>query len=705
MLVPLRPFLIRHLKYSTSFSDSERHRAVPFSRYDSHWPKKQLSPNKQYFPFLTFFRQFASLQHGQNEFVAFLAELMQEVWEERRREGLVLDGPDPLFVSTPLRTNMTPPEMVPLLDSASAILASTRPLSDFDAVTVTLFLTSFENMIFIRTEKGRVEFSSTFADSLSSCPPFARSLATLILLSLTSSPFESWAERREFWLDCIFSQQFNLMSVANHVFFPLLAEEAQTLQTGWSDESILEVHSFFTDIVELSVRMITPCGSTLKTDSDIEHFQKTQQIVVSNVLAPLRQSLVLFARTNTRIVPHFDFLSFQEINHPNIVRFFSGVWEEVRREAIEVVCGEDEAEAPVFLTMDLFSCLSMEETELGLSSLSSYLSTTPSPPQIVIACIHLFLRTITNVSSLSLSEQKKIRARSAWARIDSQLQVWIRSHRSFAFCFSETVPTLLLSRNDDIQVDSRWMVDFILEYSSNPSEIVLSLAEAGLVSNLALVLMNTQSRTNSRDFIKHANSRCFLKIVKASLSVIPTSVHMSFKDQLRENERRARILVEKVLVPSQPFLISLLAPLSLSRGVDEAISDLKELLLAIGTAEWYCPKLTESLARCGFHVATMRLCDLTEKTEFQVCLLALTVNPKYDSGIINRHQSSSKAVNSASSKLTVPTLRERMKGRNEEGQEDLIEEVMLGRPLTDYFRDIQSRTNRFINNTGFNTFR
>ncbi|KAK2956573.1 hypothetical protein BLNAU_8413 [Blattamonas nauphoetae] len=684
LLVPLRSLLIRDLKSLEPFSTR---------MYHAFWKKnpinllgrQQLAIVQHYdlmLALLVVIRYCAVLRQGQNELIVFLMGVMQEVWEERRREGLVLDGPVPLFVSTPLRPNMTPPEMVPLLDSANDFLASTRPLSDSDAIPVTFFLISLDNIIFIQTEKGRDVFNSAFVASLSSCPPFARSVATLILLSLTCSHLDIRKEHRKFWLDCIFAQQENVMSAAKSGLFAVLVGAAQTLQTGWSDENILDVHSFFTDIVELSVRMIAPWRSTLKTDSDIEQFQHDQQLVVSNVLVPLRQSLVLFARTNTRIVPHFRLLSYPDINHPDTVGFFSGVWEEVRQEAIEVVCGEDESEAPVFLTMDLFSRLSMEETELGLSSLSSYLSTTPSPPPPVASSIRLFLLTIATISSLSLSEQKKIRARSPWAQIDSQLQVWIRSHRSFAHYFAEFVPTLLLASryDDDVQSHLEWILESVMVSSSNSSEIILSLTDAGLFSNMALVL-RTKIHSNSRFAISSDNIRCFLVVVDACLSIVSTSFCESVEDQPREDEHRAHILIEKVLVASQPFLMSLLPYLSVSRYITSVIYSLTELLRTIGHVEWHYPSLSESLAKCGLHVATMRFCDLTERTEILVWPLILFAVEEYHYGLINARPFMPNTGNSASSKLALPTLRERMKGRNEEGQEDLIEKILLGRVL------------------------
>ncbi|KAK2956560.1 hypothetical protein BLNAU_8400 [Blattamonas nauphoetae] len=703
LLVPLRSLLIQHLKSPTSISNCEfGESTMPKSVMHRHFFRK-VPPNNQLLPILHLFRQFASLQQGQNEFVAFLMGVMQEVWEERRREGLVLDGPVPLFVSTPLRPNMTPPEMVPLLDSANAFLASTHPLSDSDAVTVTLFLMSLDNIFFIK--KGDSTYPITFLHlkSLSSCPPFARSVAKLILLSLTCSHFEIVEESEALWTKLFFSpQRLQLPDIVACGFVAVLAEAAQTLQTGWSDEKILDVHCFFTDIVILIVDEFQMWRSTPETDSDIELFQRDQQIIVNNVLVPLRQSLVHCARTNTRIAPHFRFLSCQDINHPSIVPFFAGVWEEVRREAIGVVCGEDETEAPVFLTMDLFSRLSMEETELGLSSLSSYLSTTPSPPPPVASCIHLFLRTIRIVSSLSFSEWKRTMKPANWFQIDSQLQVWIRSHRNFATCFAEFVPTLLLARNDNIQFDVRWIIFSVMGTSFYPSESVLPLAEAGLVSNMALVLMKAQSQTNSRDFIKHANSHSFLTVVNTCLTSITSSFQIYIEDQLRESERITRILIEKVLIPAQPFLTSLFAPLSISLCVDQGTFDLRELLETIGTAEWYYPKLMESLVKCGLHVATMRFYDLTEKAEHQVSLLAFIVNTKYYSAIINRRRSSSNIRNLASSKLIMPTLREKMKGRNEEGFEDLVEKNLLSRDLSDLTRTLQSRTYKLINNTGIN---
>ncbi|KAK2956552.1 hypothetical protein BLNAU_8392 [Blattamonas nauphoetae] len=705
LLHPLRSLLIFHLNSPTSISNCMHDRFWHHRLYKFSILFDEVPPNNQLLPILNFFRHFAYRQHGQNDFVAFVTGLMQEVWEERRREGLVGDEPVPLFVSTPLRTNMTPPEMVPLLDSASAFLASTDPLSDSHAITVTLFLMCFNNVVFIKKGDSTHPITFLHLKSLSSCPPFATSLAKLMLLSSACSHFEIREENRFFWTKLFPTKQRQLQDIVTFGFIAVLADVAQTLRTGWSDDILHRVHCFFTDIIELSVRMITPCRSTPETDSDIEHFHHDQQIIVNHVLVPLRQSLVHCIKTNTRIVPHFDILSYPDINHPSMVRFFAGVWEEVRREAIEIVCGEDEAEAPVYLTMDLFSRLSMEETELGLSSLSSYLSSTPSPPPPVASSIHLFLLTIATASSHSFSERKKIRARSVWTRIGSQLKVWIRSHRSFAICFAETVPTLLLTNNFDIRHDMRWMIEDVLRSSYNSSESVPSLAEAGLVSNMALVLMKAQNQSNIRYTLKHPYSRFFLTVVKKCLDTIPSSSHLSIEGQLNDNEHNTRILIEKVLVPSQPFLTSLLAPLSMSRCVDEAISDLKQLLETIGKVEWYYPQLTKSLARCGFHVATMRFCDLTEINEHQIMLLTLLWPETINSKIINRNQSSSKTDNSASSKLTIPTQRERMNGRNEEGQEDLVEKVMICRVLLDNSRDIQSRTNRFINKIGFNTFR
>ncbi|KAK2948415.1 hypothetical protein BLNAU_16670 [Blattamonas nauphoetae] len=279
------------------------------------------------------------MRQGQNKLAPFLRELMKKVWEERRKEGLVEDVPIPLFISTPLRNGMTPPEMVPLLDSASALLASAHPLSHSDAVAVTLFLTSLDNYISFKTKKGRNAFNSAFFKSLSSCPPFATSFATLMLLSLTCSHLELREERRSFWTDYVFSERANVQPVSNSGFFTVLAETFQTLRTGWSDDNIHSIHCFFTDIIKLIVERISPWKSTLETASDVEQFRYTQHITVNNVFVPLRPSLLHCARTNAGIAPHLDFLSWQDVNHPETVPFFEGMWEEVRQEQGVPFCG------------------------------------------------------------------------------------------------------------------------------------------------------------------------------------------------------------------------------------------------------------------------------------------------------------------------------------------------------------------------------
>ncbi|KAK2946866.1 hypothetical protein BLNAU_18165 [Blattamonas nauphoetae] len=704
LLVPIRPLLIRHLKSPTSISH-DRNNSFWWTRlFENSRKNGQIPPYYQNFAVLHVLRQCANLRQNWNEFSAFLTRLMKEVWEERRKEGLVDDAVLPLFMSTPLRNNMTPHEMITLLDSASAFLASTPRLSDADAVSVTLFLTSFDNMIFVKSKKGKDAFSSAFVSSLSSCPPFTTSVATLMLHSMTCSQSGLPKERRAFWTSCIFRKKGNVKSIVNSGFFTTIAAVLPTLQSDWSDDTIHSIHVLFTEIVQLIFETIAPWRFTLHSNSKIQEFQHIQKKHVNNVLVPLRQSLVHCARTNNWIVHHLDLLSSPDLNHPDTIPFLEGVWEEVRQEAIGLVCGDDRADAPVFLTMNLFSCLSMEETQSRLSSLSAYISTTPSPPLPVASIIRHLLHTIATASSLSLSEQRNRTIYYFGTRKDFLLQDWIRSHPNFASCFAQTMPTLFITTNNEIRYYVQFVIELVLESSNHLSEIVMSLTDADFVSNMAQVLMETRTQANN-DFTLEDNSRCFLKVLITCLHYIPSSVPAYHSGQLRENERRARLLVEKVLVPSQPFLAFLLAPLSLSRCVFSSILFLKELFEAVGKAEWVCPVLTETLAKCGFHVAAMRLCDLAEKNEHQVWLLSLFGHENPNSKSLDYERRLSYTRKPSSSKRTALTLRERMKGRNEEGLEDLIEKNLFGPDLSRPNNSIPQQAKQCIINTGFNGWR
>ncbi|KAK2963545.1 hypothetical protein BLNAU_1588 [Blattamonas nauphoetae] len=705
LLVTIRPLLILHLKSPTFISQSINHRFWCHHLFEDYVFNDKVPPNLQRLAVVHVLRQCANLRQVQNELGALLTGLMQEVWEERMKEGLVEDAVLPLFVSTPLRTNMTPLEMVPLLDSASAFLASTPNLSDADAVSVTLFLTSFDNMILVKSKKEKDVLSSAFVDSLSSCPPFATSVAKLMLLSMTCSHLEIGEERRLFWTSYIFRKKGNVKSVVSSGLFTHLAAVLQTLQSDWSDDDIDTIHCFFADVIEIVLDVNAPHRASLFSNSKIQKFRHTQQTVVNNVLVPLRQSLVHCARTNHLIVPNFDLLSCPDINHPDTIPFFEGVWDEVRREAIGLVCGDDRAAAPVFLTMNLFSHLSMEETQSGLSSLSSYLSTTPSPPLPVASCICVFLDTITTAFSLSLSEQENARHYRFAPWKDSLLQLWIRSNPTFANCFAQTIPTFFITSDIEIESSVRVMIKFVLDFSENLSEIATSLVDAGFISNLALVLMKPDSQTNSQYSFLDANVQCFLKVVSACLNNIPSSVNVSKNTQVRDSESRARTLMN-VLDPSQPFLASLLAPLSLSRCVSSSIIHLNELLEGVGKAEWDCPILTRSLAKCGFHVATMRLCDLTEENKHQVLMLSLFGHDKPDSRLLSFERFFFNTPKpTSSSNRTVTTLRKRMMGRNVEGLEDLSEKNLLCPDLSSPDDEVTKRAKQFIINTGFNGWR
>ncbi|KAK2953894.1 hypothetical protein BLNAU_11154 [Blattamonas nauphoetae] len=675
LLVPIRPLLIRHLKSPTPTSNNRNYNIWWSRLFENSRKKDQIPPYYQDFAFLHVLRQCANLRQSWNDFSAFLTGLMKEVWEERRKEGLVDDAVLPPFMSTPLRNNMTPHEMITLLDSASAFLASTPRLSDADAVSVTLFLTSFDNMIFVKSKKGKDAFSSAFVSSLSSCPPFAMSVATLMLLSLTCSQFGLREERIAFWTFCIFRKRGNVKSVVNSEFFTTLAEALQKLQSDWSDDTIHSIHVFFADVVQLILEAIAPWRFTLHSNSKIQEFQHIQKKHVNNVLVPLRQSLVHCARTNNWIVHHFELLSCPDLNHPDTLPFFEGVWEEVRQEAIGLVCGDDRAAAPVFLTMNLFSHMSMEDTQSGMSSLSSYLSATPSPPPPVTSIIRLFLSTIATASSLSLSEQMN-RMISLGVRKDYLLQDWIRSHRNFASCFAQTIPTLFITTNREICYDVQLMVEAVLESSKHFSEIVMSLTEAGFVSNMAQVLMETRTQANNDSPLRDDNTQCFLTVLSACLNCIPSSVPAYHSDKLRGNKRRARLLVEK-----------------------------KVLFEAVGKAEWLCPVLTETLAKCGFHVAAMRLCDLAEKNEHQVWLLSLFGHENPNSKLLDYERRFYYTRKPSSSKRTALTLRERMKGQNEEGLEDLIEKNLFGPDLSRPNNSIPRQAKQCIINTGFNGWR
>ncbi|KAK2963401.1 hypothetical protein BLNAU_1442 [Blattamonas nauphoetae] len=655
LLVPIRRLIILHLKSPTSISHSMNYSFWYTRLFENRMKNHKIPPNYQKLAIIHVLRQCANLRQGQNELGAFLTGLMQEVWEERRKEGLVEDTIIPQFMSTPLRNSMTPLEMAPLLNSASAFLASTPHLSDADAVPVTLFLMSFDNMILVKSKKEKDVLSSAFVDSLSSCPPFATSVATLMLLSLTCSQSKLGEERRSFWTSYIFRKKGNVKSVVDSGFFTHLAAALQTLQSDWSDDTIHNIHYFLTEVIKLNLDMIAQWRLPLSTHSTIQTFQHTQQTVVNSVLVPLRQSLVHCVRTNDWIVRHFDLLSNPDINHKDTIPFFEGVWDEVRREAIGLVCGDDRAAVPVFLTMNLFSHLSMEETQSGLSSLSSYLSTTPSPPHPVASCICFFLDTIEN------------------AIYDSHM-------------FHHHQHTNL---------------EFFAIY-----EIVSSLVDAGFVSNLALVLTKTDNPTSNPYSFAEDTSRFFLKVVRACLNCVPSldDVHINY--QLWAHESRACTLIEKVLVPSQRFLASVLAPLSLSRSVFSSILNLKELLEGVGTVEWDCPILTGSLAKCGFHVAAMRLCDLAERNEHQVWPLSLFGHEKPESELLSFERFSFYThKHASSSNRTVTTLRKRMMERNEEGLEDLSEKNLLCPDLSGPDDKVTQRAKQFIINTGFNGWR
>ncbi|KAK2944338.1 hypothetical protein BLNAU_20732 [Blattamonas nauphoetae] len=463
LFTPLRPFLVAHLKNPTTFSSSisqirQRHR---FDSYFYMSDENIMEDVIEYFPVLFFLRISVYNACYTDLLITFISDVMQQVREERRNEGFVEDGPVPLFVTTPLHSAMTPSDLVPLLDSANVFLQSRPTPSPSQVVDFVIFIVTFQHHF--------CTLHSNIRTHIEAGTDLFSSMAKLFVLSSVSSSCDVRMVTTHLF-DSVFPYNvWNLDNLAKNGFVAELVDTAHQLGIPHSEHKH-RFHDFICWIVHRFVHHMPKRPSFEYPDSKNEQLLEALRTrVLESVFVPARPSLVHQARSSYELL-HLSYLE-TPFDHPATTYFFEGVWEDVRREAIELVCGDDITDVPAFLKMNVFWAPSTEDADIALSSLSSFILAHPSPPQPVLSSIHLLLKSLgidpADVGNVSDSDPHRF---------------WIIPNSKFVQTAASSLPPLLLSPNSFIRDAASLVVKRIITHDNHI--FVRDFTEADFIVNI-----------------------------------------------------------------------------------------------------------------------------------------------------------------------------------------------------------------------------
>ncbi|KAK2955903.1 hypothetical protein BLNAU_9063 [Blattamonas nauphoetae] len=630
LFTPLRDYLILHLtapyplpcKPSQPRTWRHGHAVLPS-------PLDELSIQNMLYPVLSLFRTAFEIAEEKEALSQFLPELLVSVWEERRKRGLVAAECAPLFMSTPLHPRLLPDNLKTVIDSASSLLESPSPLSHSDAVDVAAFLMCFRDVFFTRQSeenKKWLRFTMNYRRYLS--PPLMSSIAKLLILSALSRNDEVRFESFSLWGFIFQCREANMKFVMTQPsLMKHLIDIVSELSLPRSDFDRRTLNQLFGTVANnCIIVMMHLSQSALKSRDD----DTLESNLKERILVPTRDFLVAWAKSSSAALLQSDTLQ-HLASRPHLERFVSGVWEEVRTEAIRQICPDGNvSEAPSFLTVELFSPMSAERMISPLSSLSLYLSTSPFPPQPVLSSIHLLLRRLERHRP------------SVFSNTSPRLCDWITSNSRFAECFVEAITTIFLVDDTVLHAEA---VSIVSSLISGRDAVPHALVQANVFQHFWVVLekLTTSQRWKGTDRSDLYNTSHLHRLLLFSISAC-------FKNRIISNDTD---LLQKVLIPCQPFIKSFLSAVLYDEN--KLRSRTIGLLVNVGKTESFFPLLSDIVETSGFHLVTMSLCDTTVRQanyRDERSALLSTFNWPHPN-----HQR---------------TLRTMMKGRNEEGHEDLI---------------------------------
>ncbi|KAK2950538.1 hypothetical protein BLNAU_14532 [Blattamonas nauphoetae] len=417
-------------------------------------------------------------------------------------------------------------------------------------------------------------------------------------------------------------------------------------------ENEARYHSFIVSIVGRLMHSIpTQIRNTQKRISVPQPLNNLRNLLIASVLVPARPSLVYQARTTCGELLHLRHLSTPS-THPETTTFFEGVWDEVRKEAIDLVCGDDSSVPPEFLTMRLFQALPTKEASSALTSLSSYLRTTPSPPQPVLSSIHLLLSTFSNKPHYMFDP-------ISVKMIDCGHPFWIVPDQQFFRCLTNVLPSLLMSANQIIIDDTMRVLQRFISDTNHIDRP--DLAEADLFVNLTVPLDKLRSQCRSTDD----------KTLDQPIIVIRSKIlgflhsFMTYEqpvlgptgfNKIKQSSLKVDQLREKILIPCQPFIASEMRVFP--SDTDEIWNKLVvNVVWALLLAESTVPELSTYLESNGVYLALIRQSEREQSTPD---LAKLVSSVEYN---LTRN--------------TNRSMRLSMKGRNEQGYADIVEQLLV----------------------------
>ncbi|KAK2947287.1 hypothetical protein BLNAU_17763 [Blattamonas nauphoetae] len=621
-------------------------------------------------PILLFLEGILEVDGKNTTTVQFVKGLVMSALEARRKEGVVVEGVSvPLLLSTQLHPDLEADELTPILDAASSFIVSHHSLSTADAADILIFLTILEALFFrnspfgVSDDKPDAPPPIQRALTMSMSDDFRHSLARLLVLSiLSANPYVAMTGRNLVFRWTQVWDQKSLSSLLESGTVKTLAHVYSELCPSHLKNEVAKDDL----ITHVFMQTLDGLGAQLnEMDETNENTSKLEQLVVDEILLPTRKSLVAFARRESTLM-EWTFELDQNSNMPHLIESLKEVWEEVRREAVGIVENEYSSTVPSFLTLDLFSELSFESIASALSSLSSFITANPSPADPIASCAVLFLHKL---------------------KIDLGTYITVSS---FPATVARTLPPLFATENEKLLGFAEDLLNQAIDGIGldHPEW----MAENGLFVNLMDVFrmkMAAEShpheeecrKIETRNEINMMLTSAVVDIIVLSLSHFTSSSRSNpFDPNDADTDAIARIVLEKILEPCEGFITSSLrACLNSSRPL-KASDDMIRLVQAACQVESRYSLLSEFVERNGFHLVLMKVFDSAESTFNQVsALFDIDFDQFIPTHIEGLEETQPDVVQitevqgGGDERTKRFSVREMMRGRNEEGYEDCVD--------------------------------
>ncbi|KAK2950539.1 hypothetical protein BLNAU_14533 [Blattamonas nauphoetae] len=681
----IRPFLLLHLKHPTLYpfpqkpplADSFHLITAPGGTQ----PETDILANKTHSPILEIIHKILGAGKSSQPNISFVQDLMESAREERRKEGLA-KGLErlPLFMTTRIASDMNSDDLVSILESCNDFILSHDSLSNDDCIEVAVFVLILHQFFHLDPSPNSPSLA-LFRSLLSESPQFVSSLAKLSVLAI-SSPSEMMRALFDYFLvdPLLFPKSTEMVDlVAESGFVSTLLQTARELDIPNSAHT-----QFYKLTIQPFIQIVFPYFRRLENSPVEQSTEGSAQFVVDRILVPCREFILLAARSPSQPIDHL-MLPPTPTRHRQALSFFEGVWKEVREEAIGLVRKEGSAELPPFLTIDLFGQLESDSVQTALLSLSSFLLTHPTPPDPIAASIHLFLSTLaTSRLPLQLDHRRPPFPRPLSSQSELLALVkWLSSNPTFASCFVQTVPSFFISSHRDIVMDTAELLHLII--SESQRDVRLSLAQNGLIQRLVDVLNETAGSTDlagkakSDIWLASTIHRCLFKSVYLCLELFPRKTLLGSPPPPPLPTHADTIVLENVLIPSRQFLASFLS-LATSEHRAHFETALSSILKTVGRVESAFPAISEVVGQIGFHLVSMQMCEVSLSVADKLSLLHFFehTQPEFDRFAQLYNVPLHRPVQNDEQAFTTKKgakFGRMMKGRNEEGFEDLMEQL------------------------------